>query len=233
MMRFFGGVVLALIVGTLGMAQYFYAFYYDRSGGQDLVISVLNTMPDSNAVSISVYDAYGKSLWTISDTLAALTSRYLRLGQFVPEGQFHWGLVSLESTEPVVIGLEYLKDEKLISVDHVSQPVPELAEGEPYWLGAYYNQVGEDSAGIIVMNPWNEETGYVITIYRQDGAVLYKEEGLLDPHEADYYNLDKLLGHGSYLWGLVDVRMQGKAVVIAAEYYGLGLEVDNVTEFYY
>jgi hypothetical protein len=31
----------------------------------------------------------------------------------------------------------------------------------------------------------------------------------------------------------VDVQMLGKAVIVALEYYGEGLEIDNITEYYF
>ncbi|MGC9530044.1 MAG: hypothetical protein ACP5G2_05425, partial [Candidatus Bipolaricaulaceae bacterium] len=70
----------------------------------------------------------------------------------------------------------------------------------------------------------------------QDGETLHEEDLTLGPHESEYIDLEDLLGHGPYLWGLVDVEMAGRAVLLAVEYYGRGasgLEIDNICEFYF
>lgn len=82
------------------------------------------------------------------------------------------------------------------------------------------------------MNPWDETVACYLVVYRQDGEALYEEELWLDPHESIYYDFDAAFGHGPYLWGLVDVEMVGKAVVAAVEYYGRGLRVNNITQYY-
>lgn len=51
---------LALIRGTLGLGQHFYAFYYDVSGGQDPSVNPLNTMPSDTGYVLKVYDAWGE-----------------------------------------------------------------------------------------------------------------------------------------------------------------------------
>lgn len=233
-MRRLCALTLALLVmGIAASGQHFYAFYYDRSGGQDLEINLLNTMPDPAQITLRAYDAYGKPLWTASDTLAGYTGGFVQLSRYIPEAAEHWGVVTVESGERLVIALEYLVDGERASVDHVSQEVPELTADEPYWLGAYYSQVGDASTGLVVMNPWNEAVACAITVYRQDGRVVYEAELFLNPHESEYYSLEKIIGHGPYLWGLVDIRMVGKAVVAAVEYYGRGLRVDNITQYYF
>ncbi len=226
-------LALVLALGSiLAWGQYFYAFYYDRSGGQDLEMNLLNTMPDPAQVRVNVYDAYGARLWARSQAVAGYGGAFVQLGRYVPEGNAHWGLVTVHSDAPLVLGLEYLLGGELVSVDHVNQTVPELNPGESYWLGAYWSQVGDASTGVIVLNPWDEVVACYVTIYRQDGAVLYEEELWLDPREATFYDLERAFGHGPFLWGLVDVEMAGKAVVVAVEYYGRGLRVNNVTQYY-
>ncbi|HAZ27973.1 TPA: hypothetical protein DCY67_05095 [Candidatus Acetothermia bacterium] len=233
MRRFWMACVLIVLGGALAWGQYFYAFYYDRSGGQDLEINLLNTMPDPTEVVITAYDAYGKLLWSLKDTMEGYVGAFVQLVRYVPEGKAHWGVVTVESEERLVIGLEYLVDGDLASVDHISQTVPELAPEEHYWLGAYWTQVGDASTGLIVMNPWDEPVACFVTVYRQDGEIVYEGEFLLNPHEASFLDLEDELGHGPFLWGLVDVEMAGKAVVVAVEYYSRGLKVDNITQYYF
>lgn len=233
MRKIAGLAVLLALASTLAWGQYLYAFYYDRSGGQDLEINLLNTMPDPAEVAITVYDAYGKLLWSRTDTLNGYAGAFVQLGRYVPAGKAHWGVVTVESEERLVIGLEYLVDGDLASVDHISQMVPELGPDESYWLGAYWTQVGDASTGVIVMNPWDEVVACSISVYRQDGEILYADELLLNPREATFLDLEDELGHGPFLWGLVDVEMAGKAVVVAIEYYGRGLKVDNIIQYYF
>ncbi len=225
--------VVLVLGGVLACGQYRYAFYYDRSGGQDLEINLLNTLPQPAQVRVSVYDAYGVRLWTRSQTLAPYGGAFVQFGRYVPAGDAHWGVAAVDSDAPLVLGLEYFLDGDLVAVDHIGQTVPELIGGVSYWLGAYWTQVGEASTGLIVMNPWDETVACYLTVYRQDGEILYEEELGLGPYESTYYDFEAAFGQGPYLWGFVDVEMVGKAVVAAVEYYGRGLEVDNITHYYH
>lgn len=224
-------LVLALLFlwgGVFACGQYLYAFYYDRSGGQDLEMNFLGTRPSPAQVRVSVYDAYGTQLWMRSQTLPPYGGAFVQLGRYVPAGDAHWGVATVESDIPLVIGLEYLLKGELVSIDHISQTVPELDPEERYGVGGYWTGVGDAATGIVVMNPWDEAAGCSVTIYRQDGAVLHVEELKLGPYESAFYDLAAAFGHGAYLWGVVEVTMAGRGVVVAVEYYGRGLEVDNI-----
>lgn len=226
------GLALAL-VGVLGAAQHFYAFYYDLSDGQDLTVNLINTMGSDSDYALRVYDAWGSLLWEKPGDLASYEADFYTLSDYVPSGDWSWGVVTVESDELLVIGLEYMADGAVVSVDTIAQEVPTLEEGTPYWLGAYYTQAGGLSTGVIVMNPWDQPVSVSVTLYNPKGEELYSQDIELAPHESEYLDLDKAVGQGGLIWGLVDVQMLGKAVIVALEYYGEGLEIDNITEYYF
>ena len=145
---------LALICGTLGLGQHFYAFYYDVSGGQDLSVNLLNTMTSDTGYVLKVYDAWGNLTWTKVGILTGYEADYYVLSDYVPRQDSSWGVVTVETDNRLIIGLEYLADGTVVSIDTLSRPVPILDPGTPYWLGAYYTQAGDVTTGVILMNPW-------------------------------------------------------------------------------
>jgi hypothetical protein len=236
MKRFLMLVGFLLFLAVPAVAQYHYAFYYDITGGQDVEINVLNPMFTTTNFAITVHDAFGEEIWATADSLASAQSGYLRLGDEVPYSDLAWGIVTVDSSDRLIIGIEYLLDYEVVSIDTVVTEVPALNPSETYWLGTYYSQVGDSETAFIVMNPWPEETTCTVTAYNSDAVTVYERTFTLAAHESEYVDLTSALGSGGLLWGLLDVTMQDRAVIVALEYYGRGcsgLEIDNVTEFYF
>jgi hypothetical protein len=229
-----GAIILA--VGLGAVAQFHYAFYYDLSGGQDLEINLMNTMPWPNEIVIEVHDAYGGLIWDSSGTMDGYATAYVRLGENISSSDYTWGVVTVGSTDRVIVGLEYFKDALLVSMDTVYDELPTIDASEPYWLGTYYTQVGDANTSFIVMNPWETTARCAVTAYDADGASVYSQEFVLGPYESEYVSLGGEIGTGGLLYGLLDMRMEGQLVVLALEYTGRGrsgLEIDNVTEYYF
>lgn len=227
---------MVLLTGFVAAGQFHYAFYYDLSGGQDLEINLLNTMPWVNDVTIEVHDAYGGLIWDSSGTVDANASVYVELGENVPVADTHWGVVVVDSTDRLIVGLEYYKNGALVSMGTIYAEVPEIDPSEPFWLGAYYTQVGDAETAYIVMNPWPTTARCEVTVYDADGGEVHTQEFVLGPYESEYVQLTPIIGSGGLLYGLVDVMMEGQVVVLALEHTGRGcgdLEIVNVTEYYY
>lgn len=222
-----------VLASAVALAEEPYAFYYDRTPGRDVIVNVLNPAIQDVDYQITVYGAQGELLWSGSGVLEGLSGRYFSLGQLVPAGEGHWGLMIVECATPLIIGLEYIWEESLVSVDHITQRVPKLEQGVPYWLGAYHAQPEGRSTGLIVLNPWPDMASCTVSVYRQDGIVLYETTLSLAPHSSSFVNLSTVIGQGPFMWGLVDVEMADRAVVMALEYYGESVEVDNVSQPYY
>lgn len=227
----FGLALLSL--GAIGWGQELYAFYYDLSGGQDLVVNVMNAMPNASAFILEVFDAFGNSLWTKAGELEPYEAVYYTLSDYAPQSNNSWGVVTISSEEKLVIGLEYYADGELVSMDTVSRTVPDLEAGVPYWLGVYYTQAQGISTGVIIMNPWSAPTTVSVSVRNPNDDEIYATDLSLSGYESEFLDLEKLIGTGNLLWGLVDVKMAGQAVVVAVEYYGNGLEIENVTEYYF
>ena len=229
-------LLVCALVGVAGAAQYRYAFYHDNTPGQDVEINLLNTMDWTADVSIDVYDAYGDLVWSDYGSIPAVSGGYWSLSDSVPSYSTNYGVVIVESSERLVIGLEYYSGGQLVSVDTVYEEVPVLSSGELYWLGAYYTQVQPSSTGMILMNPWSFPTACTVTVYDTVGTEVYSQDFVLSGYETVYHDLTDFLGHGAYMWGLLDVQMQDRAVILAMEYYNRGcaqLEIDNVTDYYF
>ena len=223
---------LLVSAGLIGFGQHFYAFYYDLSGGQDLSVNLMNPMTSQSGYQLKVYDANGNLLWQKIGLLDTYEADYYLLSDFVPTDTNSWGVVAVESDELLVIGLEYLAGGTLVSLDTVFQEVPVLDENN-YWLGGYYTQAEGTTTGVIVMNPWAAPTSVTVTVYNPLGKPLYQREVNLEGHASAFIDLEAELGTGGLLWGLVDVKMAGQAVVIAMEYYGEVLDIKNITTYYF
>ena len=224
---------ILLVFGLWSFGQHFYAFYYDVSGSQDVSVNLLNTMGGDTGYVLKVYDAWGNLLWSKIGDLTAYEADYYVLSDYVPRQDTSWGVVTVESDNLLIIGLEYMADGTVVSIDTISQEVPELDPGVPYWLGAYYTQAGDVTTGVILMNPWEVAVSVAVSIYGPMGNMLYKMDVALDPHESEFIDLEAVVGRGGLIWGLVDVLMRDLPVVLALEYYGEVLDVKNVTEYYY
>lgn len=228
--------VIVLLTGFVAAGQFHYAFYYDLSGGQDLEVNLINTMPWTNELMIVAHDAYGGEIWSTTAELSGYESLFVRLGDDIASDSFHWGVVTVDSSDQLIIGLEYFSEGLLISVDTVYNEIPVLNPDEPFWLGTYYTQVGDAETAYIVMNPWATTARCTVDVYGADGEWLYTQDFVLGPYESEYVNLGDEIGSGGLIWGFLDVSMEDVSVIIALEYTGRGcsgLEIDNVTEFYF
>ena len=227
---------IVLSVGLVAAGQFHYAFYYDLSGGQDLEINIMNTMPLANDITIDVHDAYGGVIWNSSASLDSNSSVYVRLGDEISSGSTNWGVVTVDSEERVILGLEYYMNDLLVSMDTVYDEIPPIEAGVPYWLGTYYTQVGDAETAYIVMNPRATTARCSVTAYNADGFEVHTRDFVLGPYEAEYVLLSQAIGSGGLLYGLLDVQIENQVVVLALEYTGRGcseLEIDNVTEYYF
>ena len=185
---------------------------------------------------LTAFDAYGTRIWSDSSALTSAASGYILLSDVVPQTDASWGLVNVSSTERLLFGLEYLLNGRLVSVGSLVTEVSPFADDEPYWLGAYYSQAGDARTAAIVMNPWPESTACLLQVYSRDGYPLYSRDLLLAPYEAEYIDLTGVLGTGALIWGLVDITMRDRPVILALEYYGRGCDgliIENVTAPYY
>jgi len=229
-------LAMLLLIGMAAHAQHHYAFYYDLTDGQDVELTISNPMFDVSQFAIAVHDAYGAEIWSAVEILASAESGFVVLGDYVPDVDYQWGVVTVDSSDRLIIGLEYYKDGQIVSIDTVVTEVPELNTYETFWLGTYYSQTAGSETAFIVMNPWAMTTSCVVTAYNNEGYSVFERTFTLSPYESEYVDLSDVIGTGIALWGLLDVTMEDRAVVIALEYYGRGcseLEIDNVTEYYY
>jgi len=229
-------LVVVALVGITGMSQYFYAFYHDNTPGKDVEINLTNTMPWAADVLINMYDADGDLIWTDRASLAANAGGYWALSDHVPAYNLNFGVVTVESSERLIIGLEYFANGQLVSIDTVYSELPSLDTGELFWLGTYYTQVAPAFTGMILMNPWDFPAACTVTAYDVYGNVVYTQDFVLSAHEAVFGDLRDVLGQSGTMWGHLDVQMQDRAVIMAMEYYNRGcsqLEIDNVTDYYF
>jgi len=236
MKRFLLAVGLVALIALGAAAQYHYAFYYDTTGGQDLEINLINTVGFDNNYIITIYDANGVELWSSFGTLDGNASAAAVVGPLVSGYDLAWGVVTVDTDYRMLIGLEYMLNGTLTSINTIYDEVPVLDPEVPFWLGAYYTQYGTADTAFILMNPWGVYASCSVTVHNSNGEVVYTQAFDLFPFESVYVNLSTVIGQGTMLWGLLDVRMEDASVILALEYFraeGTNLEVDNVTEYYF
>jgi len=218
-----------LVFGMLANAQSFYAFFYSRAAGQDLEINLLNATATQMNYLINAYDAWGNAVWEETGTLASHDAAFYLVGNVVPEGDSNWGVVTVASQEPLVIGLEYSLKEQFHSMDVVATELAIPEEGMKCCLGSYYTGVSDSMTSLILMNPWGVPASGQIAVYKNDGTMVYETHVDLSPYESNSYNLAQLAGQGSKLWGLVDVTVDQGGVMLACKLFKGGLlQVKNV-----
>jgi len=111
-------------------------------------------MPSANGFALTVHDAYGGEVWSTEGSLTGNQAAAIRLGDYVPASDTAWGIVTVDSAEQLVIGLEYFLDEKdsaeqlvigleyfldekLISIDTIYNEAPVLNPSENFELLAW------------------------------------------------------------------------------------------------
>jgi hypothetical protein len=231
------GLIAAAVLLAVSLtvsAQHTYAFYYNLVGGRELEINVMNTEDAFASCSIEAHDAWGDLLWFDSFDLSPLMSSYFATSDHVPSN--NWGVVVVTSDTRLVIGLEYFDGGSLVSIDNVYVEAPEIAAGLDYWSGAYYTLAGGAETSIVLLNPWSVATLCKLIVHEQGGEILYEQDFVFDPYEGFYVSLDDYISAGPYAWGFADVLMLDSAVILAVEYHNrgcAGLEIDNISSFYY
>ncbi|MCR4392535.1 MAG: hypothetical protein NUV94_07225 [Candidatus Acetothermia bacterium] len=222
-------IVGLVFVGALAWGQHFYAVHYSRAGGQDLEISLCNTTGKDSSYTIRAYDPWGKPLWEATGVLRPHNAAFHLIGNQVPEKETNWGVLVVDSQEPLVLGLEYSAKGRLHSVDIVSTVVPAREAGTAFQVAGYYSQVPDSFMALAVMNPWDQAVSGRLVVYKSDGSVAYQGDISLAAYESNSYSLAKLVGEDVTLWGLVEVVTDGAPVVMAAKLLiGGVLQVKNV-----
>jgi len=232
-------VIALLIIGIAGIAavaDYTYAFYYDRSPGRDLDFNLFNTMPDRCSYTISIYDAYGDRAKWLNGNLGPYDITFYTMSDLTSSSGSRWGVAVVSSSQRLVIGLEYKKNNRLVSLDNIYREIPYFTPGEPYWAGAYYCTIGDSDTLMILLNPTSSYATVLWAAYDTAGDLVMADTVTLSAHESEYIRLGQYTGSATYSWGFVDIKMEGSPVVVAMEYTGRGcdeLEIDNITEPYW
>lgn len=207
-----------LVFGVAAQAEHSYAFYYSRAAGQDLEITLLNTTTTASTYRIDVYDAWGTPLWEQTGSLSAHDAAFYLTGASVPEGGVNWGVVTVVSEAPFVIGLEYYLRGELRAVDVVTRELT-APEGEAvHQIAAYHTQVPGAFTSLLVMNPLDQPASARLIVYKSDGTPIHETAIELAAHESNSYNLAQTVGQGSRLWGLAEVIVEEGSVVVACKY---------------
>ena len=215
---FVAAAVLVVLASGLAHAQNIYAFFYSRTGGQDLEVNLLNTSSSPSNYLINAYDAWGNALWEETGTLAPHDATFRTASDAIPEGEGNWGVMIVVSQERLTIGLEYSLQNRLHSIDVIGHALLIPEAGSSYRIGAYHTEVADTVTSLFVMNPWPVEIEGRLVVYGNDGAVVHQEELTLLPYESDVYNLADLAGQGSKTWGLVEVAVDDADVVLACKF---------------
>lgn len=224
MRRWYLLVLGLLVVMLFASGQHRYAFHYSRAAGQDLEINLCNTAAKESSYTIQIYDPWGKLLWEGNGTLQPYDAVYYLVSNCVPEEkETNWGVVIVDSQEPLVLGLEYYVKGAVHSVDVVDTEIPAPEAKAVFRTVSYYSQIPQAFTAIVLMNPWNQAVSGRLVVYQSDGSIANQMDFTLKAYEANSYSLAKLVGEGSKLWGLVEVLTNDGPVVLTCKFVISGI----------
>ena len=235
MRRIIALVLTAILVVAVVGAAHEYAIYYASTPHQDTGLIITNTGGKTVDYVLMVYDAYGKLLARTTNQITGYESDYHLVSDLVGSKDDNWGLAVVETTGIMSIGIDTIVDETRRASTNVSTPLTTGSGRTYYWYSLNYANTSDESTGIAVVNPLDSPVAGTLYVYDAAGNQKNSTSFLLDPHEADYYSLDKLVDVGDTMWGVVDIKAT-MPIVVAGEYFdaaGKLLNVDEVTTFYY
>ena len=226
-------LVVAAVVAVVTAREY--AVYYASTTNQDTGLIITNTGGEKVSYVLTVYDAYGKLLARTTKELAGYESDYHLVSDLVGSKDDNWGLATVETTGIMSIGIDTIVNGTRRSSTNVYAPLSVVSGSTYYWYSLNYANSSDESTGVAIVNPLDSPVAGTLYVYDAAGNQENATSFLLDPHEADYYPLHKLVDVGDTMWGVVDIKATAP-IVIGGEYFdaaGKLLNVDEITRFYY
>jgi hypothetical protein len=233
------GVVLGALLSMPAAARTLHTYYTCLPGTVTaIVLTNASSFDSQEAFTLTLYDAEGTLLHSVTEALAPYESVVLFLNDFVEDpGELSWGSLNIESNVLLQAGLWLGTETAWVSVTNL-QAQSLSTEGLDivyYWYGVNYANTANRRTGIGVINPGEalvEGTAYA---YDAAGELQNSSDFVLPPHQSAYFQPEDVFPVGETMWGLIDIRTSAPVVVVG-EYYdtnGTLLDVDVIDSVYY
>jgi len=233
------GLVLILSLSVSATARTFTTYYSCLPGTVTAVVLTNASVYDSEeAFTLTLYDAEGTLLQTITRGLTPYQSIVLFLNDFVEEpDEFSWGSLNIESNLLLQAGLWLGTETAWVSVINLQAQLlsTEGLDVVYYWYGANYANTENRRAGIGVINPGDDAITGTAYVYDASGELQNSSDFTLSPHRSAYFMPETVFPVDEGLWGLIDIRASAPLVVVS-EYYdadGRLLDVDVIDSVYF
>ncbi len=231
---------LALLSGAAIAQARTFDTYYTCLPGTVTAIALTNASAyaSDQAFVLTLHDAHGTILSTVTDSLNAYESKVVFLNELVVDpDEFSWGLVHIDANVLLQIGVWIGTDSSWVSITNLRAQTlsTEGLNIVYYWYGANYANTENRRAGIGLVNPGEEPATGTVYAYDSSGELLNHSEFHLEPYSSAYFKPETVFPVGQELWGLIDVRSSAEILVIS-EYYdaaGTMLDVDIIDSVYY
>jgi len=226
--------LLFLSIGALVFGEetkeHLYAFYYTRSPNYNVILFLLNPSAEDAFCGLRAYNVEGEKIWEVKGALHPQRIVFYDLKKEIESKESNWGVMTLLSTVPLVIGVEYFKDGAFLCRQTISESLPIPKTGGLFQRDFYYINAPDKGfiTGLIVLNPWKIEVKGALVVYRRDGTPLYKGKFTLGGHKAAFIDPQKILGKGDE-WGLARILAAPAPIVMSCKYfYGSKQQIENM-----
>ncbi|MFC2079736.1 hypothetical protein ACFLSZ_07120 [Candidatus Bipolaricaulota bacterium] len=233
------GLVIVVSLSVPTIARSFTTYYSCLPGTITAVVLTNASAFDSEeAFTLTMYDAEGTLLATVSRPLMSYQSIVLFLNEFVEEpNELSWGSLNIETDHLLQAGLWLGTETSWISISNLK--VQSLATDDLdvvyYWYGASFANTENRRTGIGLVNPGDSEIVGTAFVYDTTGELQNYSEFTLSPHRSAYFDPESVFPIDTDLWGLIDIRATEPIVVVSEYFDGDGwlLDVDIIDTVYY
>lgn len=207
------GVLAAVAVAVLGLADGIYPVYYDCSyppGGVESFtrLYLLNETNDGVHYSIVLYSFEGDELGSRNFFINPYATHSIALTELITgDRTFAWGLC-LVLTHPGELKLivERYQGGRLLGYETIPQDA--VGNYHAFFYNASHSSGGPDNdTHLAIMNPTGNTSGYWIELYDAYGNRVGSASGTLDPWRTAVWHLaDLISGPRDFTWGVCIVQ---------------------------
>ena len=232
--------LLVILLPALGATARTLSTYFNCLPGSvtALVLTNASSYDSEDAFTVTMYDAEGGLLETITRGLGPYESTVLFLNDFIEEaGELSWGSLNIEARVLLQAGLWLGTEEAWVSVTNVQAQTlsTEGLDIRYYWYGVNYANTQNRRTGVSIINPSEESVSGTAYVYDSAGQLQNFSDFTLGPHRSAYFQPESVVPSGQDQWGLIDIRST-LPLVVASEYFdgnGVLVDVDLVDSVYY
>ena len=152
-----GAILLLFCVAVSGSSRTHHGYYTCLPGTLTaLVLTNASEYASDEAFTVTVFDAHGVPMVSITDSLDTYQSKVLFLNDHIPEiDEFCWGSINIESELLLQVGLWLGTEAEWVSVSNLSAKTLSTDGYDVvyFWYGANYANTANRRTGIGLVNP--------------------------------------------------------------------------------